>query len=1358
MRKVGEIRPSSLIERTRLLAIHTTGEEHDMSHARPIATLLAAAVLTAVLLPAAAAGSAPAELRVIESSSDRIVVEALFPEPAVTSTVLDGRTYDLVSIPGTHPLGEPGSPTVAVAATLLSIPGDAGPRLTILESDVSELHDLELAPVQLPGEERTPPDESVYGSDAYAPSSFAAIGDPAIMRDLRVVPLRIYPIAYSPAKGSARVLSRIVVEIDLSAPGETNILDRSGPISAAFAGIYEDQVLNFDRSRYESDERGKYLIITHDTFYSTIQEFAEWKHLRGREVEVAKLSVIGSSASAIKSYIQDAYDTWAVPPDYILLVGDTEYVPLGSGYTDDYYATLAGSDYVVDVHLGRFSADSVSDCELLVAKTLGYRRTPFMSDPNWFKSACLVVRDDYDSSDATYYDDTWHAYDLMESAGFAVIDTLFRKHGADGDDWVASINAGRTLVNYRGQGVSNWWSPFDIYPSQTTNGYKLPVIMSATCGTGSFSSDGYPCETWMRAGTVANPKGSVAFVATGEIVTGGAHLRSVVNQYYHSELFQPEPGTVAECLNQGKYRVYALYGDQDEYEGWNCQGDPELSIWTDTPRMLDVTHDATVPTGVSSFNVLVEHDGSPIRNAAVCVYAEGEAYDAALTGASGEVSFTLDLASADTLRVTVTGDNMHPYEGSAVVTLSGPYLVYDSHLVDDSAGGNGDGLVSPGETIDLTLTLQNAGPDDATGVSGVLDDGEGHVTLVDSAAMYGTIVSGGTGSNLDALSFSVNNAAPDGAELGLELLASDGTRASWLIPVEGLTVSAANLARTSTTIDDAAPGGDGDGLLEPGETAWVTFDLVNDGALGLLGVTGTLSTSDPFVAVTDGSGFFGNMPSGASATNTNDRFRVSISGSVSAPEDYSAALVLDLAGTAPTYTHQQALNVPLSLEGNVTTGPDAYGYYAYDAGDVWSGHAPVYDWVEIVPPGPGAIVSEITNEDAQTTTVSLPFTFQYYGTDYTTVSICSNGFLALGNQTYRFGDNSQIPDTHGPAAMVAPFWDDLDPSDGGDIYQWYDSANHRFVVQFDENVHYGGGNPETFQVILYDPAYYPTATGDGEIVFQYEDVRYPWSMTAGIENPTQSAGIQYLYNSTYGPAAAEIVNGQAIKFTTEPPSAPAVWLVADGLTVDDSSGGDGDSTAEPLETVDLILDIENLGTETASSVTGVITTSDPDVTIDDGTATFGSIGSGATVSNSASPFVLTVAAEPDSDVVELDLHLSTGTRYDAYDVVTLTLDLTGTGIDGLGPRFALYQNAPNPFSAGTRIAFNLPVATDAELAVYNVAGRRVATLHDGPMTAGPHAVEWNGRDDSGRPVSSGIYFYRLTAGEREDARKMIYLK
>ena len=83
---------------------------------------------------------------------------------------------------------------------------------------------------------------------------------------------------------------------------------------------------------------------------------------------------------------------------------------------------------------------------------------------------------------------------------------------------------------------------------------------------------------------------------------------------------------------------------------------------------------------------------------------------------------------------------------------------------------------------------------------------------------------------------------------------------------------------------------------------------------------------------------------------------------------------------------------------------------------------------------------------------------------------------------------------------------------------------------------------------------------------------------------------------------------------------------------------------------------------------------------------------------------------------------------------------------------------PNPFNPTTTIHFDLPARTDVRLSVYEISGRRVATLASGSMEAGSHQIVWTGRDDHGRPVSSGVYFYRLEAGEKALTKKMVLLK
>jgi hypothetical protein len=1327
-------------------------------------SLTLSAASAAAPAEAVPAGIAEVEFNVLESDEAHTLVEVLFPDVARRQIELAEGTFDVLRMPGASPIGEPGNPRLLVSGTMIAVPPTSGVELRIVEEQYDTIDAVRPVPVQADDWTADQPlhiDDGAYRRDGRFPAFPAEVGEPAILRDFRVVTLRAFPVSYDAASGELRVTRRLLLELDYSSVGTVNVKTRIRPPSRAFRSLYEGAIANYDfvRPRYESDSRGSYLIITHDTFYNYILSLAEWKHKRGMEVEIAKLSVIGSSVASIKSYIQTAYDTWTVPPEFVLLVGDTEYLPTSDW--DNYYGQLEGGDVLVDVHVGRFPADNVTECGLFVAKTLGYKRTPYMSDTDWFRSGCLIVREDYDSGDAIYFEDTWFAYGLMDRDGFAQIDTLFRRNGSDRDDVHAAVTDGRVLVNYRGQGVSNWWSPFDCNPGLTSPEYKLPVVMSATCGSGNFSGDGYPCETWTKAGTVAHPKGAVAFSATSIVASHVSEYRSAVNQGFYNALFNLKMFTVGEATTHGKARLLTLYPSQTyEYEGWNVQGDPELDIWTAVPRVADITHPPTVPNSPSTLPVHVEYDGYAIQEALVCAYAPGEVYEAAYTNANGDVSLSISPATAETLWITVTGHNLHPYEGYAVVTATGPYLVYADHTIDDSQTGNNDGIVTPGETIELTVELENTGPEDALGVTGELEAADSYVALGDTTADYGTIASSSTGTNTTPFTFTTAADCPNGHELGLTLYAADGSRAQWIVDVPGIVVAAADLGHSATLVIDDAPGGDGDGLLEPGETAWLMLTIANSGPVGLEDVSGLLSTGSSFGVVTDDEGAFGAIAGGGgTAQCTTNAFRVSVS--PTAPPGSDMSFTLTASGEASTYQHTQDVVFAVTLGGSASAGPcgpDAGGYYAYDTGDSWTGRAPVYDWVELV--GTGSIISEITNSDAAIVTITLPFTFRYYGTNYTQISVCSNGFLAMGSEDYRFGDNSGIPDEHGPEAMIAPFWDDIDPSASGDIYQWYDSANHRWICQFDAVPHYGSGNAETFEVILLDPAYYPTGTGNGEIIFQYQTVAFPYSTTVGIENLAETTGIQYLFDSTYDPYAATITSGQAIKFTTQPPVNPPVWLVVSDSTVDDSAGGDGDGAAEPLEQIELVITVDNLGTSGASSVTGTLLTTDPDVTIDDDNATFGTIGAGQTGSNAGSPFVITVGSDPSDEYVELELHLSTGARYYTYDVVTLVLDLSQTGVDDGGAplAFALRQNSPNPFRGGTTLAFELPGPSHATLSVYNVAGRRVATVVDGDYPAGRHSVTWDGVGDNGREVSAGIYFYMLEAGSRRDMKKLIRLR
>jgi hypothetical protein len=123
------------------------------------------------------------------------------------------------------------------------------------------------------------------------------------------------------------------------------------------------------------------------------------------------------------------------------------------------------------------------------------------------------------------------------------------------------------------------------------------------------------------------------------------------------------------------------------------------------------------------------------------------------------------------------------------------------------------------------------------------------------------------------------------------------------------------------------------------------------------------------------------------------------------------------------------------------------------------------------------------------------------------------------------------------------------------------------------------------------------------------------------------------------------------------------------------------------------------------------------------------------------------------DVVVFNPGGASAALVDAFEI-----DGTATAAGDLPKQFALLPNYPNPFNPSTTIRFQVPSHTHVALRVYDVSGALVRTLVNESKAPGAYALEWDGRDDRGTTVSSGVYFYRLVAGEFSDVRKMTLVK
>ncbi len=90
--------------------------------------------------------------------------------------------------------------------------------------------------------------------------------------------------------------------------------------------------------------------------------------------------------------------------------------------------------------------------------------------------------------------------------------------------------------------------------------------------------------------------------------------------------------------------------------------------------------------------------------------------------------------------------------------------------------------------------------------------------------------------------------------------------------------------------------------------------------------------------------------------------------------------------------------------------------------------------------------------------------------------------------------------------------------------------------------------------------------------------------------------------------------------------------------------------------------------------------------------------------------------------------------------------------------FVLRQNYPNPFNSSTLIEYSLPERAHVTVEIFNLLGQRVRSLVDGEQLAGPYAIQWDGRGDNGHELATGVYFYRVAAGDHVEVKKMLLLK
>ncbi len=1121
--------------------------------------VLNAATNSVVLAPA---NIDQAPIQKLSSSSSETSLEFRMAGIEVEDVEADGVTAKKVTplTSETEKFGEiaeTGLPDLPILSQLVAIPDQAGVTVEILSASFELLENYDIMPTQPPaldGSNEVIPytkNEEFYQKNEFYPSEIVQLGEPVIMRDLRMIQTIVNPIQYNPVTRQLKVYTDIQYRLSYSGTDMRNAkVRRFNYISEGFLPLYRSLVPNADEILAGMEPaRGGYVIIAKASLVDSLKALAFWKHQKGYITRIVPTTEIAPGGTPtylqVYNFLRTAYETWDVPPEYVMLVGDRDgSFPLTdypySGYASDHqYACLEGSDFLPDIFVARLSIDNILQFRIAVSKIFKYEKTPYMQDPQHWIRGLSVGYTWYNTARLT----TLWVRELALQEGFTRVDTVYGS--SSNPDVVTYMNSGPGMIWYRGAGdQTGWWGPsytisnLNAMPSNQ----KLGIMTPLTCGLGDFGP--YDCfgETWIRMGI--NPdslKGGPAFFGVSDHFTHTKWNNPIMVGYFDG-LFELGVSHFAAAAVAGKLQMYRTFPGnpsgyvQQYFNTYNMLGDPELEVRTKIPEGILVEHLPTIPYGTGFFQARVTDTlGVPIEGAIATIIkgrdTNEEIFKVDKSDANGYLEFTFETSHPDTIFFTVSGQNLIPYQADILMYQSDISVGFDSFYVD-----GGDNIISPNETIQLGVVLRNFGTGQATGVRAELDPQDTElVETSDGVHYYGDIQPGQHGFS-DPFSIHIKPNAVNGEVARIRVEASDWVNNMWESGLD-LTITAPRLIVNTVTF----PGGNN--RLDPGDTCNMTITLSNQGGLPAQGVNATLSTEDPYVSIINSSADFGDIPIGGNASNIVPMI-IHVS-----DEAYDGRSINMLLHTV-TSDGMEA-DIPFSVAAGVVTytdptGPDRYGYYAYDNTDVDNSLHPTYNWEELSPGlgGPGTRIN-FSSTDDKSVLVTLPFAFTYYGKRYLTVIVCTNGFISpdtyrmdMGGNYWANFFNWPIPDPGNAKAQISPFWDDLQISLTGNygVFSWHDVTNHRFLIEWNHTTHRNTGAVETFEIIIYDPAYYPTITGDAEIVFQYDVINNNDSeenySSVGIESWDEQDGIEYTFDNIYGPGAASLTAGRAIKFTT----------------------------------------------------------------------------------------------------------------------------------------------------------------------------------------------------------------------------------
>ena len=661
-------------------------------------------------------------------------------------------TFSEIAIEGTYASGEIGTPELPASHQLLAVPFGATPRVNVINYTTTDyrLSDYGIGTI-LPHQPSVRKDQNldevefVYNAAAYQTRSLATAPEATIevqgtMRGIRIGSLVINPVSYNPASNTLRVFNNIEVEISFDgadrAETERMLLSTYSP----YFDIVYKQMFNYRQILDVYTDHPDLMaypvhmiVITPENYISALQPWLNWKIQKGFDVNVVTTAQAGSNYNAIRTYVQNLYNTGVsqgATPTFLVLVGDVAQVPNTTGsstqkVTDLYYGSI-DNDYFPDMFYSRMSAENTNQLTAIINKILQYEQYT-MPDPTYLNNVTLIAGwDSYWTARVgaptinyatTYYYNTAH--------GFTQVNSHVNQSQYNG--CYNSLSTGIGFVNYTAHGDNNMWYQPQFTNSnvnQLTNTNKYFLAMGNCCLSGNF---GYSSMCFGEAMIRAENKAAYSYIGSCpntywyEDYYFGVGATNVFNQtptlansatgVYDGIWMDDTYNTVSSMTFLGNIAVcYASTGGYQTssnptyyWQAYHVLGDGSIMPYRVNPTPNNVSHASSIPAGATSFTVNAQ------AGSYVGISQNNVLKGAALVPASGTVNVPVSGIGSGQVHIVVTKPQRQPYIQDITVGGGGGTTYTIAVSANPTNGGTvtGGGTYNQGQSCTVSATANS---------------------------------------------------------------------------------------------------------------------------------------------------------------------------------------------------------------------------------------------------------------------------------------------------------------------------------------------------------------------------------------------------------------------------------------------------------------------------------------------------------------------------------------------------------------------------------------------------------------------------------------------------------------------------